>query len=82
MGYTDTTLDVWPKGMWSLLGCSLEFNGAMEPTKGAPRATAGPGGSAQQWGVTAGEIDGGRDQQECSRQRRQRMLWQTSLLQN
>ncbi|TEA13586.1 hypothetical protein DBR06_SOUSAS30310046, partial [Sousa chinensis] len=44
VGYTDTILDMRSKRVRSLLGRSLELNGAMEPSEGGPRATPGPGG--------------------------------------
>lgn len=43
VGYTDTILDMRSKRVRSLLGRSLELNGAVEPSEGAPRATPGPG---------------------------------------
>ncbi|XP_070355196.1 striatin-4 isoform X4 [Equus asinus] len=44
VGYTDTILDMRSKRVRSLLGRSLELNGAVEPSEGGPRATPGPGG--------------------------------------
>ncbi|XP_036915093.1 striatin-4 isoform X2 [Sturnira hondurensis] len=44
VGYTDTILDMRSKRVRSLLGRSLELNGAAEPSEGGPRATLGPGG--------------------------------------
>ncbi|XP_036009499.1 striatin-4 isoform X4 [Mus musculus] len=44
VGYTDTILDMRSKRVRSLLGRSLELNGAGEPVEGAPRASPGPGG--------------------------------------
>ncbi|ELK12794.1 Striatin-4 [Pteropus alecto] len=44
VGYTDTILDMRSKRVRSLLGRSLELNGAVEPSDGGPRATPGPGG--------------------------------------
>ncbi|XP_057567709.1 striatin-4 isoform X2 [Hippopotamus amphibius kiboko] len=44
VGYTDTILDMRSKRVRSLLGRSLELNGAMEPSEGGPRAMPGPGG--------------------------------------
>ncbi|KAB0391734.1 hypothetical protein E2I00_012786, partial [Balaenoptera physalus] len=44
VGYTDTILDMRSKRVRSLLGRSLELNGAMEPSEGSPRATPGAGG--------------------------------------
>ncbi|KAJ8775479.1 hypothetical protein J1605_016329 [Eschrichtius robustus] len=44
VGYTDTILDMRSKRVRSLLGRSLELNGAVEPSEGGPRATLGPGG--------------------------------------
>lgn len=44
VGYTDTILDMRSKRVRSLLGRSLELNGAAEPIEGAPRASPGPGG--------------------------------------
>lgn len=43
MGYTDTILDMRSKRVRSLLGRSLELNGAVEPSEGPPRAAQGPG---------------------------------------
>ncbi|XP_045387303.1 striatin-4 isoform X2 [Lemur catta] len=44
VGYTDTILDMRSKRVRSLLGRSLELNGAAEPSEGGPRATPSPGG--------------------------------------
>ncbi|XP_016791781.1 striatin-4 isoform X9 [Pan troglodytes] len=44
VGYTDTILDMRSKRVRSLLGRSLELNGAVEPSEGAPRAPPGPAG--------------------------------------
>ncbi|XP_059137148.1 striatin-4 isoform X2 [Peromyscus eremicus] len=44
VGYTDTILDMRSKRVRSLLGRSMELNGATEPIEGAPRASPGPGG--------------------------------------
>lgn len=44
VGYTDTILDMRSKRVRSLLGRSVELNGATEPIEGAPRASPGPGG--------------------------------------
>uniref|UniRef100_A0ABI8AGG7 Striatin 4 n=2 Tax=Felinae TaxID=338152 RepID=A0ABI8AGG7_FELCA len=44
VGYTDTILDMRSKRVRSLLGRSLELNGAVEPSEGGSRATPGPGG--------------------------------------
>ncbi|KAM6154539.1 striatin-4 isoform 4-T4 [Erethizon dorsatum] len=44
VGYTDTILDMRSKRVRSLLGRSLELNGAAEPSEGAPRAAPSPGG--------------------------------------
>lgn len=44
VGYTDTILDMRSKRVRSLLGRSLELNGAAEPVEGAPRASPAPGG--------------------------------------
>ncbi|XP_007941076.2 striatin-4, partial [Orycteropus afer afer] len=43
VGYTDTILDMRSKRVRSLLGRSLELNGAVEPSEGGPRAMPGPG---------------------------------------
>lgn len=43
VGYTDTILDMRSKRVRSLLGRSMELNGATEPIEGAPRASPGPG---------------------------------------
>jgi hypothetical protein len=44
VGYTDTILDMRSKRVRSLLGRSLELNGAAEPSDGSPRAAPGSGG--------------------------------------
>uniref|UniRef100_A0A3Q1NM68 Striatin-4 n=1 Tax=Bos taurus TaxID=9913 RepID=A0A3Q1NM68_BOVIN len=44
VGYTDTILDMRSKRVRSLLGRSLELNGAAEPSEGGPRAPPVPGG--------------------------------------
>ncbi|XP_046311672.1 striatin-4 isoform X2 [Marmota monax] len=44
VGYTDTILDMRSKRVRSLLGRSLELNGAAEPSDAGPRAAPGPGG--------------------------------------
>ena len=44
VGYTDTILDMRSKRVRSLLGRSLELNGAAEPSEGGPRAPPAPGG--------------------------------------
>uniref|UniRef100_A0A8C2QCM4 Striatin-4 n=1 Tax=Cricetulus griseus TaxID=10029 RepID=A0A8C2QCM4_CRIGR len=44
VGYTDTILDMRSKRVRSLLGRSVELNGATEPIEGPPRASPGPGG--------------------------------------
>uniref|UniRef100_A0A2K6DTJ2 Striatin 4 n=1 Tax=Macaca nemestrina TaxID=9545 RepID=A0A2K6DTJ2_MACNE len=44
VGYTDTILDMRSKRVRSLLGRSLELNGAVEPSEGTPRAPPGPAG--------------------------------------
>uniref|UniRef100_A0A8D1JDH6 Striatin-4 n=2 Tax=Sus scrofa TaxID=9823 RepID=A0A8D1JDH6_PIG len=44
VGYTDTILDMRSKRVRSLLGRSLELNGAVEPSEGGLRTTPGPGG--------------------------------------
>lgn len=44
VGYTDTILDMRSKRVRSLLGRSLELNGAAEPSEGGPRAALGPAG--------------------------------------
>lgn len=43
VGYTDTILDMRSKRVRSLLGRSLELNGAVEPSEGGSRAPPGPG---------------------------------------
>ncbi|XP_012373049.2 striatin-4, partial [Octodon degus] len=43
VGYTDTILDMRSKRVRSLLGRSLEVNGAAEPNEGPPRAAPSPG---------------------------------------
>lgn len=44
VGYTDTILDMRSKRVRSLLGRSLELNGATEPSDAGPRVAPGPGG--------------------------------------
>lgn len=72
VGYTDTMLDMLSKHVRSLLGRSLETNGAVELSEGGPRATLDPGGI--RLGGTAGETVRGADLEECGRQRWQRAL--------
>ncbi|XP_013002379.1 striatin-4 isoform X2 [Cavia porcellus] len=43
VGYTDTILDMRSKRVRSLLGRSLELNGAAEPSEGPPRVAPSPG---------------------------------------
>ncbi|EHB00859.1 Striatin-4 [Heterocephalus glaber] len=44
VGYTDTILDMRSKRVRSLLGRSLELNGATESSEGPPRVAPNPGG--------------------------------------